>query len=307
MTVAERRRMRVVSADGTRLHVDVQGDDSAPTLVLAHGWACAVPFWTPMVTRLGPGLRVVRYDQRGHGRSDAPPRGGYGTDALADDLCAVLEATVPDGARAVLAGHSMGAMALMAAAGRPVFRARAAAVALISTGSAGLLGGCRVVPGVGRHPRVNALAHRVALGSALPLGPVTSLTSAALRYATMAPGAAADVARLCALLVHACPPVPRRRWARVLAGLDLDDAVGALDVPAAVVAGTLDRLTPIAHAHRMTALLPGPARYVEIPGAGHMTPLEAPSIVAAVLRDLADAHLAAAPAEVGGDRGRTAL
>ncbi|MFC4000001.1 alpha/beta fold hydrolase [Nocardiopsis sediminis] len=292
MTVSGRRRMRVESADGTRLNVEVSGPESAPTLVLAHGWTCAIPFWSPLVTRLGSGLRVVRYDQRGHGRSDAPARGGYGTGALGDDLCAVLEATVPAGTRAVLAGHSMGGMALMAASERPAFRARAAAVALISTGSAGLLGGCRIVPGVAGRPRLSALAHRVALGSALPLGPVTPLTSAALRYATMAPGAAADVARLYALMAHACPPVPRRRWARVLSTLDLDHGVCALDIPTAVVAGTLDRLTPIAHAHRLTQLLPGPARLVEIPGAGHMTPLEAPATVAGVLRDLAGTHLA---------------
>jgi pimeloyl-ACP methyl ester carboxylesterase len=54
------------------------------------------------------GFRLVSYDARGHGESSpAPDRGGYGYDALTDDLRAVLADRVP-GARPVLAGHSMG-------------------------------------------------------------------------------------------------------------------------------------------------------------------------------------------------------
>jgi pimeloyl-ACP methyl ester carboxylesterase len=55
---------------------------------------------------------------RGHGRSGIPGRdsGGYSTDALADDLTAVLDAVLQAGERAVLVGHSMGGMTAMAAA-----------------------------------------------------------------------------------------------------------------------------------------------------------------------------------------------
>ncbi|CAM3960351.1 alpha/beta hydrolase [Nocardiopsis rhodophaea] len=288
------RELSVRSADGTRLHVEVHGPHDAPSIVLSHGWTCSIPFWAPVVTRLGAAYRVVLYDQRGHGRSARPARHGYGVSALADDLCAVLRATVPQGTRAVLGGHSMGGMTLMAAAQRPEVRERAAAVALISTGCADLLASARVVPGAALFPRLGAAGHRLLLGAPVPLGPKTPLTRAALHYVTMAPDARPQMVDFCARLVHACPSLPRAHWGRVLAELDLEREVRALECPATVVAGGRDRLTPIAHAHRIAAALPDCEDLVEIPRAGHMTPLEDPATVATVLSGLADRHLAVA-------------
>lgn len=57
-------------------------------------------------------FRIVLYDARGHGESDAGPAGSYNYDELADDLSAVLEAAGGEG-RPVVAGHSMGAHSLV--------------------------------------------------------------------------------------------------------------------------------------------------------------------------------------------------
>ena len=54
------------------------------------------------------GYRLLAYDCRGHGRSEPAPVGGYGYVNLADDAAAVVDAQAGN-ARAVLAGHSMGA------------------------------------------------------------------------------------------------------------------------------------------------------------------------------------------------------
>jgi pimeloyl-ACP methyl ester carboxylesterase len=54
-----------------------------------------------------------------------------------------------------------------------------------------------------------------------------------------------------------------------------------------IVHGTADRLIPIRHAHRIARRLPSPPELIELPGAGHMTPLEDPGRVAEVLRKLA--------------------
>ncbi|CAM4207928.1 alpha/beta fold hydrolase [Nocardiopsis gilva] len=289
-----RRDLSVRSADGTRLHVEVHGPDDAPSIVLSHGWTCSIPFWAPVVNALGPAYRVVLYDQRGHGRSARTSRHAYGVSALADDLCAVLRATVPAGTRAVLGGHSMGGMTLMAAAQRPEVRERAAAAALISTGCSDLLASARVVPGAARFPRLGTAGHRLLLGAPLPLGPMTPLTRAALHYVTMAPDANPRMVDFCARLVHACPSLPRAHWGRVLAELDVEREVRALEYPTTVVAGGRDRLTPIAHAHRIAAALPNCEGLVEIPGAGHMTPLEDPGTVVSVISGLVDRHLTAA-------------
>lgn len=285
--------LTVRSADGTSLHVEVHGPSEGPTVVLVHGWTCSTAFWSPVVRRLtGTGHRVVLYDQRGHGRSPA----GSGeraavcsTYALEDDLCAVLDATLSERERAVLGGHSMGGMTLMAAAGRPQLREHAAALLLCSTGARRLLAESRVLPL--RSARGRTRAHRLVLGSPMPLGPVTALSRRLLRYATMGPGATAEQIEACARIVHACPSRVRRAWSAVLGALDLAAKVPGLTVPTAVVVGSRDRLTPPMHARELATALPHCTALHELPGAGHMTPIEEPDAVADVLLGLTKAHL----------------
>ncbi|AQU68237.1 alpha/beta fold hydrolase [Streptomyces niveus] len=283
------RELSARSADGSRLHIEVYGSEGAPAIVLIHGWTCSTLFWAAQIDALSADHRVIVYDQRGHGRSPAVGRGGYTTDALADDLEAVLGATLAPGEKAVLAGHSMGGMTLMAASARPVFREHAAAALLCSTGSSKLVAESRVVPM--RPGRVRTRLTRLILGARAPLGPVTPVSKRILRYGTMGPGTAPDRVAACARIVHACPRAVRVAWSHVLGELDLDAGVGELRVPTAVVAGTTDRLTPPVLARRLAERLPDCVGITELTGMGHMTPVEAPEAVTAVIRGLADGHL----------------
>ncbi|MFE3142108.1 alpha/beta fold hydrolase [Streptomyces scopuliridis] len=284
------RELTAVSADGTRIHVEVHGDDGRPAVVLAHGWTCSIRFWAAQLADLAADHRVIVYDQRGHGRTAAPAsHSGYSTDALADDLEAVLAATLELGERAVLAGHSMGGMTLMAAARRPVFREHAAAVLLCSTGSSRLIPEARVVPM--RPGRTRTWISRRILGARAPLGPVTPLSKRILRYGTMGPGAAPDRVAECARIVHACPRPVRVAWAHVLGALDLDAEVRELRVPTAVIVGSDDRLTPPAPARALAAALPDRAGLTELTGVGHMTPVEAPEAVTGAIRSLVGTYL----------------
>ncbi|MGW6915247.1 alpha/beta fold hydrolase [Kitasatospora sp. NPDC054939] len=289
--------LRVRSADGTWLHTEIHGRAGAPTVVLAHGWTCSTAFWAPVVRLLTDDHRVVVYDQRGHGRSDVPPtRARYSTRALADDLEAVLARTVPAGERAVLAGHSMGGMTVMAGADRPAIAGRTAAAVLISTGPADLVAELRVVSAAVRPPALRRLLHRQVLRSRLPLGPVTPVSRAALKYATMGAATPAGRVEATARVVHACPTAVRAHWARVLETLDVTAGLAGLAAPTSVVVGTDDRLTPPVHAHRIAAALPDPQGLLLLPGAGHMAPVERPDEVAAEIRRMAGLHLAAEPA-----------
>ena len=289
-----RRTLEVTSADGSRLHAEVHGPQGAPAIVLAHGWTCSTAFWAPVVRELSDAHKVVLYDQRGHGRSPAVPPAGYGTRHLADDLVAVLGQALEPGERAVVGGHSMGGMTIMAAAERPELRARAAAALLCSTGCADLPAECRVFPLP--TPGGRRLAHRLLLGSGAPLGPITPVAKAALRYVTLGAGASAEQIEACARMVHACPPRVRARWGHVLYGLQLTRGVSRLELPTAVLAGTADRLTPFVHARRLASVLPQCAGLTALPGLGHMTPVEDPDTVAGRLRELVRDHLATAPA-----------
>ncbi|MCF3182892.1 alpha/beta hydrolase [Streptomyces polychromogenes] len=281
------RELVAVSADGSRLHVEVHGPDGAPAVVLSHGWTCSTAFWAAQIRELARDHRVIAYDQRGHGRS--PAAASYSTTALADDLVAVLETTLAPGERAVVAGHSMGGMTVMAAAGRPRFTEHAAAVLLCSTGSSRLVAEATVLPL--RPGRARTRITRGLLGSPAPLGPVTPATRAVLKYATMGPGSAPERVEACARIVHACPAGVRRAWSQVLAGLDLDEGVARLTVPTAVIVGRDDRLTPVVHARGLAAALPHCVGLTELTGMGHMTPIEAPEAVSSALRELTSRYL----------------
>ncbi|MEU1120139.1 MULTISPECIES: alpha/beta hydrolase [unclassified Streptomyces] len=280
------RELTAVSADGSRVHVEVHGPEGAPAVLLTHGWTCSTAFWAAQIRALALDHRVIAYDQRGHGRSAAPSEAdGYSTEALADDLQAVLAATLAPGEKAVLVGHSMGGMTIMAAGGREAVRERTAAVLLCSTGSSALVAEATVVPLL-RAGRVRTRITRSVLGSRAPLGPVTPMARRILKYATMGPGAAPDKVDACARIVHACPRIVRHGWSGVLEALQLDVAVGELQAPTAVVAGTADRLTPVVHARRIAAALPHCVGLTELAGVGHMTPVEAPDAVTARITEL---------------------
>ncbi|GAA2820102.1 alpha/beta hydrolase [Kitasatospora sp. CM 4170] len=294
-------QLDVRSADGIRLHVEVHGQPGAPTVVLAHGWTCSTRFWAPVIRRLVDRYRVVAYDQRGHGRSEIPPSAvRYSTRALAEDLSAVLTRTVPAGERALLAGHSMGGMTIMAAGGRPEVAERTAAAVLVSTGPSDLIAELRVLPGVVRSPGLRRFLHRQVLRSRLPLGPVGPASRSVLKYATMGAGSPDGPVEAAARIVHSCPTGVRAAWAGVLGELDVRPGLARLTAPTAVVVGTDDRLTPPVHAHRMVAALADPQGLLLLPGVGHMAPMERPAEVAAEIHRMAAAHLRAAePAAAG--------
>ncbi|MEU3958839.1 alpha/beta hydrolase [Streptomyces buecherae] len=288
------RELTVTSADGAPLHVEEYGPGGAPTVVLAHGWTCSIAFWAPVIRELARDHRVIAYDQRGHGHSAPPPYGGYTTETLADDLAAVLDqtlATGPDGAReqAVVVGHSMGGMTIMAAARRPELRERAAAVLMCSTGAGALLAETLVVPTP--RGRVRERVHTLVLGSAAPLGRVTPVARRVLRYVTMGRAATREMTDACARIVHACPRRVRAQWGHMMGEMDLVANVGELTPPTAVIVGTADRLTPPVHAHKIVAALPNPLGLTVLPGIGHMTPVEVPDTVVDAIRGLVTDHL----------------
>src|SRR5207249_1236137 len=87
--------IELLADDGVRLAVDVTGPDDAPTVVLVHGLAASVDLgWraTGVIDRLtDAGLRIVAFDARGHGRSDAPHEPErYGDERTAVDLAEVV-------------------------------------------------------------------------------------------------------------------------------------------------------------------------------------------------------------------------
>ncbi len=134
---------------------------------------CSLELWHREIAELTE-TRIVAYDLRGHGRSGPSAGGDYSIEAFADDLDAVLAATLAEGERAVLCGHSMGAMTIAAWALRhpdQVAR-RAGAVALLATGMGDLLTETLILRAPQALGPVRERLGRVVLTNELPLAHV---------------------------------------------------------------------------------------------------------------------------------------
>jgi pimeloyl-ACP methyl ester carboxylesterase len=309
-------RSGVTAADGVRLNVEVTGPTDAPvTVLLVHGWTCSTRSWHNQVEGLpqilGPdAVRVVTYDHRGHGRSDAAPAGTTRLDRLADDLVTVLDEVVGDGP-VVYAGHSMGGMTLMAAADQypELFGSRIRAAALVSTSSGHITEGALGLP-----ERFDPAAARIAPRVLNRVGQRADRHAEARtrRHAAEAAGGARRVARLAANLqrpalrrvVFGKKPDPAEvdlfmadlavvpgasygGFFETMLEHDRGDALKALDaLPVEIMHGTRDRLLPPRHANRIAAQLPT-ARLWIYPGAGHMLMQERPRDVTHRLASLA--------------------
>ncbi|ATL70971.1 alpha/beta fold hydrolase [Nocardia terpenica] len=268
----------VVTPDGARLRVHAYGPADGDAVVLVHGWSCCIEYWNPQINAFAGDYRVIAYDQRGHGDSD---RGGLppNPDLLADDLSAVLAATLRPGQRAVLVGHSMGGMTIQAWAGRHPEEAaeRAAAVVLTNTAAGNLIAETTVVPLLNRGPlRLPYRIGRRALGSPLLIPPVWPVTWI-FRRTVMSLAATGDIAAFGLNIVRSCPARVRGAFGILLAELALGDAVTHLTAPTTVIAGSVDRMTPVRHAERLVEMLRGvgtPVRMSVLP-TGHLGNVEA--------------------------------
>jgi pimeloyl-ACP methyl ester carboxylesterase len=289
-TIPEGRARRVRSADGTTLQVELFGPEDGETVVLAHGWTEALRYWTYVIRGLeAEGLRVVAYDLRGHGDSAPATRDDYAIARFGEDLEAVLAACVPEGRRAVVAGHSLGAMSIASWAENHDVEARVKAAALLNTGVGNLIAEHLILPVPGVAQALNrVLARHGFLGSRAPLPRFsTPLSYAAIRYLAFGPDATpAQVAFFERMLVT-CPPRVRANVGIAMSEMDLHDALPRLTVPTIVIAGAEDRLTPPSHARRIAEMLPQLRRLIVLENTGHMTPLERPDVVIDALAELA--------------------
>jgi pimeloyl-ACP methyl ester carboxylesterase len=302
-----RRVAAVPTPDGARLHAVVDGSDDAPvTLVLAHGWTLAQAAWDDVADLLAPRvadgeLRLVRYDQRGHGRSTwgsaAEEPAGISIDQLGADLGSVLDRLAPTGP-VVLGGHSMGGMTIMClAAARPeLFGDRVRGVALVST-SAGELN---------PEPRNRAEALRqkltpgaltVALAGARALEGMRNLLPPShprhrkmVRELLYGADATDEMVLAGAQIMHASTVRAFAVFLPALGAHDKREDLHALtQVPVEILVGDSDKLTPKRHSRQMADALPDAALQV-VERTGHMLPQERPQLVTdAIARLLAEA------------------
>ena len=284
--------------DGLQLHVRAEGPPDAPvTVVLVHCWTSDHDSWRYQMrdlrARFGHAIRIVTYDQRGHGQSDPTPKDGARIELLGRDLGEVIDQYAPHG-RLVIAGHSIGGMTVMELGLlRPeLFHERVAGVCFIATSGGELRSVTLGLPDIG--PWVKDHIPYVLAFRSRTLSRKQRLRAPIIESLVVRKFLFGDTMRLRdhMLTVEGLVNVPGTTMTGFFEDLMEHDRHGHLaevlaDIPTLVLVGDKDLLTPPEHARRLAQHIPH-ARLIISPGAGHMLPLERDRHVSEMLCSLVD-------------------
>lgn len=134
--MAEKTERFIDSTDGVRVAVYEEGNPDGPTVVLVHGWPDSHVVWDGVVPLLTDRFRIVRYDNRGVGKSSVPkPVSAYTMACYSDDFAAVIDALAPGQPVHVLA-HDWGSAGMWEYLSRPGASDRVASFTSVSGPSA---------------------------------------------------------------------------------------------------------------------------------------------------------------------------
>jgi pimeloyl-ACP methyl ester carboxylesterase len=254
-----------VTVNGVSLYYEVTGH--GPPLVLVHGFGCGLRMWDPQLKALARSWRVVTYDVRGHGISEAPADpGAYSQPISVADLRAMLDSLRIR--RAAVGGLSMGGnIALNFALAHP---ARVTALVIADTGAGS-------DDAAGWAATVHALAGAVERDGPEAFADAAMANPLFARYVARGPAAERFI-RSC-LMTHRARGLAltgREVLVKRPSIYSLAPKLRALSIPTLLIVGEHDE--PCVKVHRFMAdTIPG-ARHVVIPGVGHLTNLEAPDV-----------------------------
>jgi 3-oxoadipate enol-lactonase len=253
-----------INANGININYQIDGPDGAPWIIFSNSLITNLTMWDDQVAALKDSFRILRYDQRGHGGTDAPT-GKYSFDVLTQDVIALMDALSIK--RAHFCGISMGGMTSLFLAQRHADRFD------------------RIIPcdcGPASTPQSAAQwKERIDLAAEKGMEPLVDAT--VNRWfppeflATKSP--ALDKVRG---MIRTTPYNGFAGCAYALSDYDLKPGLAGIKNPVMVICGTKDATYPGAQA--ITAAVPG-ATLVNIEGAGHISNMEQPENFTRAIRD----------------------
>ena len=246
------------SINGIRLNYQVEGASAAPTVVLHHPLATNLTIWDELTAALTPRYRVVRFDARGHGQSEAS-KAPYTFAQLSADAIGLMDHLKID--RAHFLGLSMGGMVGQhLGLEQPQ---RFMSLILSSTSSR--------IPAEA-HPlwdeRVKN-AREKGMGSQVPVALQRWLAEAARKSNP------ALVARMTGYL-ETTPVEGYVGWCQAIRTLNITDRLKGIKLPTRVIVGAEDQGTPPAAAEAIHREIAG-SDLVVVPGVSHMLHVEEPT------------------------------
>jgi pimeloyl-ACP methyl ester carboxylesterase len=261
--------MEALRANGLEIAYVRAGE--GPPLVLAHGAAVDSRMWRPQLVALADEFSVVAWDEPGAGRSSDVPA-GFALADYANCLAALVRAL--DLGPAHLAGLSWGGTVA-----QELYRQHPELVAtlvLVDT-YAGWKGS---LPAEEVRARVEGVRQMVAAADHLFDPTLPGL------FACDPPP---ELVRLMEAMAADVRPESMSTALEVMAEADLRDLLPRIAVPTLLVWGELDARSPLSVARQFEDAIPD-AKLVVIPGAGHVSNLEAPELFNDVVRGFCRAH-----------------
>jgi len=258
-----RETMRKIQVGDLAVSFDDVG--AGEPVVLIHGLACGKRMWFHQMRGLRGRFRVIAYDQRGHGLTDAPPEAkDYSPSHLVHDLAGLLDALGI--ARATIVGFSLGGGPALGLAVSAPHRVARLVLADVGAGADDMW-------------RSQWLARRWT--ALIDRGDIDELVSDMLRSELLKRYAGRNKRsrEYMAGLIRATPPIALRHiLTEILAKrkslFRMTSMLRALQVPTLVMAGRHDNVCRVS-AHLLAETIPN-AELRWIDDSGHMAPLENP-------------------------------
>lgn len=252
--------MQILQLDTVDLHYREDGAAEGRPVVFANSLGTDLRLWDKVLPLLPEGLRLIRYDKRGHGLSGCP-RPPFTMGALVSDVEALLDHL--DIRDAVIVGCSVGGLIAQGLAVKRMDQVRA--MVLANTGAK-----------IGTHEMWQERIDTVAKGG------VEALADAVMeRWFSKAFLATAELAAWRNMLTR----TPGDGYAGVsaaISGTDFYTTTASLTLPTLAIAGSEDGATPPDLVRETAALVKG-SRFELIRGAGHLPMVEKPGEFAEIL------------------------
>jgi 3-oxoadipate enol-lactonase len=247
--------MLVTADDGARIYVEATADDGKPPLLFSNSLGTNLHMWDAQAAPFGESFRVVRYDSRGHGRSDAPD-GFYTIERLGRDALAILDALGIE--RAYFCGLSKGGMVgqwLGANAPERIER-----LALCSTAA--------------YVPAPDLWNHRILVASSRGMAPLADGILERWFTEAFRKDNPTEVARVEAMVL-ATPGIGYAACCAAIRDMDQREAIKRITLPTLVVAGEQDPATPPELGREIHRLIDG-SQLVVLDAAAHLSNIEKP-------------------------------
>jgi 3-oxoadipate enol-lactonase len=258
-----------IKANGIETNYRIDGAERAPWLILSNSLATNLTMWDDQARAFGRAFRVLRYDQRGHGASDAPA-GRYTFDLLIADALALMDALGIS--KAHFAGLSMGgATALGLAEQHPD---RLDKVVVCDTA-------CQSTPASAQQ-----WEERIAIAQKQGMEALVEPTVGRWFPPELLQAKAPHIAKV-REMIRTTPVNGFVGCAAALADHDYASAAATVKRPVLFLVGEKDGVNPAAM-RKLNAALPR-SRYVELAGAGHLSNLDQPQAFNRAVEDFLSA------------------